>query len=55
MPATSIRSDWRGLGRNTSAPKRAMSKRAALEAIISMAQQASPKVSGHRDDPSAPS
>jgi len=27
-----------------------MSKREALEAIISMAQQANPKVSGHRED-----
>ena len=46
VPATIIRSAWRGEGRNTSAPKRAMSKRAVVEAIISMAQQARPKVSG---------
>ena len=50
VPATIIRSDWRGLGRKTSAPKRAISKREVTEAIISMAQQAKPKVSGQRDD-----
>src|SRR6516225_1938329 len=50
VPATIMRSDCRGLGRNTSAPKRAMSKRDVLDAIISMAQQANPKVSGHTDD-----
>src|SRR5579872_3024362 len=50
VPATIIRSLWRGLGRNTSAPKRAISKREVLEAIISMAQHASPKVSGHSAD-----
>src|SRR5207248_3058013 len=43
-PAMIIKSDWRGDGRNTSAPKRAMSKRDAPMAIISMAQQARPKV-----------
>ena len=36
VPETIIRSDWRGLGRKTSAPKRAMSNRDVLEAIISM-------------------
>ena len=50
VPATIMRSLCRGLGRNTSAPKRAMSKREVLEAIISMAQQANPKVSGHSED-----
>ena len=50
VPATIMRSDCRGLGRNTSAPKRAMSKRDAEEAIISMAQQARPKVSGQSED-----
>ena len=35
-------SDWRGEKRMTSAPKRAMSKRAAPAAISSMAQQARP-------------
>jgi len=38
------------LGRKTSAPNRAISKRDVLEAIISMAQHASPKVSGHIAD-----
>jgi hypothetical protein len=50
VPATIIRSLWRGLGRNTSEPKRAMSKRAVEDAIISMAQQARPKVIGHTAD-----
>src|SRR5215831_2325925 len=46
VPATIIRSAWRGDGRNTSPPKRAMSYRDAAVAIISMAQQASPNCSG---------
>src|SRR5664279_4686252 len=50
VPATIIRSDCLGLGRNTSAPKRAISKREVLAAIISMAQHASPKVSGQMDE-----
>ena len=50
VPATIIRSDCRGLGRKTSAPNRAISKRDVLEAIISMAQQASPNVSGQSAD-----
>jgi hypothetical protein len=50
VPATIIRSDCRGLGRKTSAPNRAMSNRDVLAAIISMAQHARPKVSGHTDD-----
>src|SRR5882762_4593953 len=45
-PAIIIRSDWRGDGRKTSAPKRAISKREAPIDIISMAQQARPKVMG---------
>lgn len=45
-PAIIMRSDWRGEPRKTSAPKREMSKREALIAIISMAQQAKPKVIG---------
>src|SRR6185436_15763953 len=49
-PATIIRSDWRGEPRNTSAPKRAMSYRDALIAIISIAQQARPKVTGQIDE-----
>ncbi len=50
VPATIIKSDWRGLGRNTPAPKRSMSKRDAPVAIISIAQQASPNVMGHSAD-----
>src|ERR1041385_5320936 len=50
VPATIIRSDCRGLGRKTSAPKRAISNREVEEAIISMAQQANPKVSGQSAD-----
>src|ERR1700733_1193983 len=45
-PAMIIRSLWRGDGRNTSAPKRAISKREAPIDIISIAQQAKPKVIG---------
>src|SRR6266404_9467969 len=45
-PATIIRSDCRGEPRKTSAPKRAMSYREQLIAIISIAQQARPKVTG---------
>src|SRR6266700_387813 len=46
VPATIIRSAWRGDGRNTSAPNLAISKREVVEAIISMAQHANPNVSG---------
>src|SRR4029079_19621667 len=49
-PATIIRSDWRGEPRNTSAPKRAISYREALIAIISMAQHARPNVTGQMDE-----
>src|ERR1044072_2549878 len=45
-----IRSLCRGLGRNTPAPKRSISKRPAPAAIISMAQHARPKVIGHSAD-----
>src|SRR4051812_41960084 len=48
-PAMIIRSAWRGDGRKTSAPKRAMSKRDAPMAIISIAQQARPKVMGQME------
>ena len=44
-----IRSDCRGEPRNTSAPKRAISNREALIDIISMAQQARPKVIGQME------
>src|SRR5205085_4867380 len=49
-PETIITSAWRGLARKTSEPKRARSWRASVVAIISMAQQASPKVAGHKLD-----
>src|SRR5580765_2829496 len=45
-----IRSLCRGLGRNTPAPKRSMSKREAPVAIISIAQQARPNVIGQIAD-----
>jgi hypothetical protein len=48
-PAMIIRSLCRGLPRNTSAPKRAISNRDALVAIISIAQQASPNVIGQSE------
>src|ERR1051326_7378509 len=48
-PAIIIRSDCRGDPRKTSAPNRAISKRDALIDIISMAQQASPKVIGQME------
>src|SRR5260221_351796 len=46
VPATIIKSAWRGEGRNTSAPNRARSKRDMVVAIISMAQQARPNWRG---------
>src|SRR3989454_1567802 len=49
-PAMIIKSAWRGEPRKTSAPKRAMSNRAADIDIISMVQQARPKDIGQRDD-----
>src|SRR5688572_30259602 len=45
-----IRSDWRGLGRKMPAPNRSISKRDAPVAIISIAQQARPKVMGQSAD-----
>src|SRR5215467_14073164 len=50
VPATIIRSDCRGLGRNTPAPNLSMSKRDAPVAIISIAQHARPKVIGQSAD-----
>ncbi len=47
VPATIIRSAWRGEARKGSIPKRAMSNRDMALAIISQAQQASPKANGH--------
>jgi hypothetical protein len=49
VPATIMTSHCRGEGRNTSAPNRARSKREAPVAIISMAQQARPKVIGQSE------
>src|SRR5438270_6576293 len=48
-PAMIIKSLCRGDGRNTSAPKRAMSKREAPIDIISIAQQAKPNVIGQME------
>ena len=50
VPATIMTSDCRGDARKAPAPRRSRSYRAALVAIISMAQQARPKVMGHRDE-----
>ena len=50
VPATIIRSAWRGVGRKASMPKRDMSKRDIALAIISKAQHARPNVSGHTAD-----
>src|SRR5687767_6185237 len=49
-PETIITSACRGLARKTSEPKRARSLRDDVAFIISIAQQASPKVAGQRDD-----
>src|ERR1700694_3477524 len=46
VPATIMRSAWRGDGRKTSAPNRAISNREVVDEIISIAQHASPNVSG---------
>src|SRR6185436_19720772 len=49
-PETIITSACRGLARNTSEPKRARSFRPLVAFIISIAQQARPKVAGQSDD-----
>src|SRR5262245_47857440 len=49
VPDTIMRSEWRGEAHGT-IPNRSTSKRDANVAIISIAQQASPKVTGHIDD-----
>src|SRR5262245_39078620 len=49
VPDTIIRSECRGEAHGTM-PKRSTSKREAKVAIISMAQQARPNVTGHSDD-----
>src|SRR3972149_7601262 len=50
VPAMIMKSAWRGEGRKISAPKRAMSKRGAAAAIISMAQQARPNMTGQSEE-----
>src|SRR5437588_5624992 len=52
-PDRMIRSAWRGDARNASNPNRAISTREATIDIISIAQQASPKVSGKNEFPRA--
>ena len=49
VPETMSKSACRGEGRNTSDPKRAMSNLAIEAAIISIAQQARPKLSGQTE------
>src|SRR6266849_5595308 len=49
VPDTIMRSEWRGEANGTM-PKRSTSKRDANVAIISIAQHASPKVTGQIDD-----
>src|SRR3954469_20556489 len=52
-PERMRRSACRGEARKASKPKRAMSRRAATTDIISIAQQASPKVAGNSELPRA--
>ena len=52
-PDRMIMSAWRGEARKASKPKRAMSMREPTMLIISIAQQASPKVSGKIELPRA--
>ena len=52
-PDRMIRSAWRGEARNASQPNRAMSILAATIGICSIAQQASPNVSGKNELPRA--
>src|SRR5262245_45010284 len=49
VPDTIMRSEWRGEAHGTM-PKRSTSKREANVAIISMAQHASPNVTGQIDE-----
>src|SRR6266571_226946 len=49
VPDTIMRSEWRGEANGT-IPKRSTSKRDANVAIISIAQHASPKVTGQIED-----
>ena len=48
VPATIIKSEWRGEARKT-IPKRSISYLLIAACIISTAQQAKPKVKGHID------
>lgn len=48
VPATIMRSDWRGEARNI-IPNRSISYLLTAACIISTAQQASPNVKGHND------
>lgn len=48
VPATNIISEWRGDARIT-IPNRSMSYRLTAACIISTAQQANPKVKGHKE------
>ena len=50
VPATIIRSDWRGVARKASIPKREISNLDIAVAIISNAQQASPNCIGNSED-----
>ena len=50
VPATIIKSAWRGLGRIISIPKRAKSKRLVAVQIISIAQHARPNIIGQMDE-----
>src|ERR1700709_2818843 len=52
-PERISRSAWRGEARKASQPKRAMSRRAPTTDIISIAQQARPKVAGNSELPRA--
>src|SRR5687768_745665 len=49
VPGTIMRSHWRGDARDTSEPKRLMSKFEPCVEIISMAQQARPNVNGQSE------
>src|ERR1700694_6059927 len=49
VPETIVRSEWRGEAKGT-IPRRSTSKGDANVAIISMAQQARPKVTGQTED-----
>src|SRR3989304_9395604 len=49
VPETIMRSEWRGEANGT-IPRRSTSKREANVAIISMAQQARPNVTGQTED-----